>query len=227
MYLAMRADGPPAGGSPVPAAGWPGWPGGSTPGASSTPGATAEAGAGRVRSGKSKPAPGRAPGPPGSPGSAYTREPSAARSRTTPSSSRSLDRVACATCMPAYRSSSPASCSCECTCSMARIEAIRACLAAFVAGADGPVMSVVQPSGSLQQPGQQRLLRVQPVLRLIPDDTGRAVDHLGGDLLAAMRGQAVQHDRAGRAEGQQLGAELEGSERGLAGLRVAGAHRNP
>ena len=45
---------------------------------------------------------------------------------------------------------------------------------------------------------QQRLLRVQPVLRLVPDDALRPVDDLGGDLLAAVGRQAVQHDRRRR-----------------------------
>ena len=47
----------------------------------------------------------------------------------------------------------------------------------------------------LQQPGQDRLLGVPTVLGLVPDGALRAVDHLGGDLLAAVGGQAVQHDR--------------------------------
>ena len=47
-----------------------------------------------------------------------------------------------------------------------------------------------------QQEHQQRLLRVQPVLRLVPDRRLRTVDDLVGDLPAAVRRQAVQHDRA-------------------------------
>src|SRR5882724_9102666 len=41
----------------------------------------------------------------------------------------------------------------------------------------------------------QRLLGVQPVLGLVPDHALRPVDHLGGDLLAAVRGQAVHEKR--------------------------------
>ena len=46
----------------------------------------------------------------------------------------------------------------------------------------------------LQQPHQQRLLRVQPVLGLVPHRAVRAVDHLVGDLVAAVRRKAVQHN---------------------------------
>ena len=59
--------------------------------------------------------------------------------------------------------------------------------------------------GALQQEGQQRLLRVQPVLGLVPDDALRAVDDLGRDLLAAVGGQAVQHDRVGAAAAERRG----------------------
>ena len=48
---------------------------------------------------------------------------------------------------------------------------------------------------------QDRLLDVAAVLGLVPDHRLRAVDHLGGDLLAAVRGQAVQHDRVRRRPG--------------------------
>src|SRR5262249_56509833 len=51
-----------------------------------------------------------------------------------------------------------------------------------------------------EQPGQERLLRVQAVLRLIPGGAG--VQYLIGDLLATVRGQAVQdnHVRLGARE---------------------------
>ncbi len=45
-----------------------------------------------------------------------------------------------------------------------------------------------------EQRGQQGLLRVQPVLGLIPDGGAGAVEHRLVDLLAVVRGQAVQHD---------------------------------
>ena len=60
----------------------------------------------------------------------------------------------------------------------------------------GHHVAPTRPRGPPQQPGQQRLLRVQPVLGLVEHRAGRAVHHLVGDLLAAVRRQAVQHDRA-------------------------------
>ena len=58
----------------------------------------------------------------------------------------------------------------------------------------------------LQQPHQQRLLGVQPVLGLVPHRAVRAVDHLVGDLVSPVSRKAVQHngfrvarDRAGCA----------------------------
>ena len=44
---------------------------------------------------------------------------------------------------------------------------------------------------------EQRLLRVQAVLRLVPHDALRAVDDVGVDFLAAMRGQAMHEERVG------------------------------
>ena len=52
--------------------------------------------------------------------------------------------------------------------------------------------------GAGEQRGEQRLLRVQAVLGLIPDRRVRAVEHGLVDLLAVVRGQAVQHDAVGR-----------------------------
>ena len=49
----------------------------------------------------------------------------------------------------------------------------------------------------LQQPGEQGLLGVQPVLGLVPHDALRPVDDRGRDLLAAVGRQAVQHDGVG------------------------------
>src|SRR4051812_25623237 len=42
---------------------------------------------------------------------------------------------------------------------------------------------------------EKRLLRVQPVLGLLPHYALRAIDHLGRDLLAAVRRQAVHEER--------------------------------
>src|SRR5215467_718416 len=47
---------------------------------------------------------------------------------------------------------------------------------------------------SEQQELDQRLLSVQPVLGLVPDHALPAVDHLGSNLLAAVRGQAVRSE---------------------------------
>ena len=44
----------------------------------------------------------------------------------------------------------------------------------------------------------------QPVLRLVPDDALGTVDHVGGDLLAAVGRQAVQHDHVVLGVTQQL-----------------------
>ena len=52
--------------------------------------------------------------------------------------------------------------------------------------------------GLLQEPGDDGLLGVAPVLGLVPDHALRAVEHVGVDLLAAVRRQAVHHDRVGR-----------------------------
>ena len=55
-----------------------------------------------------------------------------------------------------------------------------------------------------KQPDQQRLLGVQAVLRLVPDDALRSVDDVGGDLVAAVGREAVQEDRVGLRERHQL-----------------------
>ena len=39
---------------------------------------------------------------------------------------------------------------------------------------------------------------MEPVLGFVPDSGLRAVDDGGGDLFAAMRGQAMKEDRVGR-----------------------------
>src|ERR687891_1795074 len=71
------------------------------------------------------------------------------------------------------------------------------------------VRGTVSPrSGGAEEPEQQRLLRVQTVLGLIPHGRMRTVDHLGGDLLAAMRGKAVQHGNVRSSQRHLLGVEL-------------------
>src|SRR5215211_259007 len=49
----------------------------------------------------------------------------------------------------------------------------------------------------IHQQLEQRLLHMAPVLRLVPDPLARAVEHLGGDLLAGVGGKAVEGYRAG------------------------------
>src|SRR5262249_42709881 len=58
--------------------------------------------------------------------------------------------------------------------------------------------------------------RVQPVLRLVPDDALHAVDYFGGDLLTPIRGQAVQHDGVTRGVLHSGGVDGERREHGAA-----------
>ena len=55
----------------------------------------------------------------------------------------------------------------------------------------------VGPARRAQQPDQQGLLEVEAVGRLGDDPAPRAVEDLGGHLLAAVGGQAVEEDRLG------------------------------
>ena len=52
-------------------------------------------------------------------------------------------------------------------------------------------------SQTTQQNGEERLLGMQTILRLVKDPAGRTLHHPGTDLLIAMGRQAVQHDRFG------------------------------
>src|SRR5438093_269536 len=75
---------------------------------------------------------------------------------------------------------------------------------------------------------KERLLDVQPVLGLVPDARLRALDHLGRDFLAPMRGEAVQEDGRGIGELHQLGVHRVAAERVAARLRFALLpHRGP
>src|SRR5688572_27077467 len=67
--------------------------------------------------------------------------------------------------------------------------------------------------GASQQLEDHGLLRVQPVLGLVEHDGARAVQHRVGDLLAAVRGQAVHDDRGGPGEAHQRVVELVAAER--------------
>jgi hypothetical protein len=54
-------------------------------------------------------------------------------------------------------------------------------------------------TGDAEAPAHDRLLRMQAVFGLVEDHRMRAVHHLGGDLLAAMGGQAMHEQRVGLA----------------------------
>src|SRR4249920_3867256 len=49
-------------------------------------------------------------------------------------------------------------------------------------------------SGQAEQEQEQRLLGVHAVLGLVPHRRRRAVDHVVGDLISPVRGEAVQDD---------------------------------
>src|SRR5262245_37326623 len=72
--------------------------------------------------------------------------------------------------------------------------------------------------------GDQRfengLLRVQAVLRLVEHERAFGLDHLGGDLLAAVGGETVEDTRAGRG-GEQLRVHLERAEHRAARVGLA------
>ena len=138
---------------------------------------------------------------PPSPGTAYTRF-LPTRTRSAPTSTRSRDRVAWVTSMPSPARWSSSSV-CERTGVEARISTIRCWRAAR------EVETVIAPPPALvllDEPRQQRLLRVQAVLGLLPDQGCRAVDHLGVDLEAAVGRQAVEeHGIRGRLRHQRRG----------------------
>ncbi len=74
---------------------------------------------------------------------------------------------------------------------------------------------------------EQRLLRVAAVLGLVPDALARAVEDLGGDLLAGVRGQVVHRERARRGGVEQRVVDAVAGQRRaalLGGALVAHAH---
>src|SRR4051812_34138991 len=76
-----------------------------------------------------------------------------------------------------------------------------------------PVMSCCRTSRPLAEaPGQDSLLGVQAVLGFVEHHRLRAVDHLVGDLLAAMRRKAVHEERLGLGARHQLRIDLIGFE---------------
>src|SRR5436190_1479653 len=84
-------------------------------------------------------------------------------------------------------------------------------------------------SGPLfEQPGQQPLLGVHAVGRLLEDDAAVAVEHLGLDLLAAHRRQAVHDAGVRRRQRQQRLIDLEAGEAAAALLALGLlAHARP
>src|SRR5436305_15292847 len=85
---------------------------------------------------------------------------------------------------------------------------------------------IVGGSGRAEQPEQQGLLRMQPVLGLVPHARVRPVDDLVGHLLAPVGREAVQHPdiRSGPVHGlllQPVGEEREAPIRGLLVLSLA------
>ena len=83
------------------------------------------------------------------------------------------------------------------------------------------------PRVGVQAPGQQALLGVQPVFRLVEHHRLRPVHHLVGDFLAAMRRQAMHEQRVGLGLGHQPGIDLIALEHVVPRLGVAVAHRHP
>src|SRR6516165_8475057 len=79
----------------------------------------------------------------------------------------------------------------------------------------------------VEAPGQNALLRVQAVFRLVEHNRLRAVHHLVGDLLAAMCRQAMHEKRILLRQRHQLGIDLIGPQKIMAVLAVLVAHRHP
>src|ERR1700691_5284032 len=80
---------------------------------------------------------------------------------------------------------------------------------------------------SRETPGQYALLRMQPVLRFVEHHRLRAVDHLVGNLFAAMRGQAMHKDGARLGARHQSGIDLIALEQIVAAGAVSIAHGDP
>src|SRR5215510_6138172 len=59
----------------------------------------------------------------------------------------------------------------------------------------GTTRHSADPNLACEAPGQDALLGMQPVLRLVEYHRLRAIDHVVRDLLAAVGGQAVHEDR--------------------------------
>ena len=72
----------------------------------------------------------------------------------------------------------------------------------------------------VQAPGQNALLCVQAVFRLVEHDRLRPVDHLVGDLVAAVGGQAMHEHRIRLRPRHQGGIDLVALEQIVAALAV-------
>src|SRR5512135_1575171 len=100
------------------------------------------------------------------------------------------------------------------------------CSGVRLSGVDG-VGSLMVPVSS-HQGGEQGLLNVQPVLRLVPYAGLPAFNDLGGDFLAPVGGQAVQEDGVGVGEPHQLRVHRIAAKRVAAGFCLGLLpHRSP
>ncbi len=79
----------------------------------------------------------------------------------------------------------------------------------------------------MQAPGENALLGVQAVLRLVEHHRLRPVDDLVGHLLAPVGGQAVHEQRVGLGAGHQPVIDLVGLQQVVPARAVAVAHRHP
>ena len=132
----------------------------------------------------------------GSSGIAYTDSPSPARTWIAPRSARSRDTVACVERTPSAPSRST-SCSwlaTACCASSLAITCCRRCLP--VRGPAARPLSTVRAhaSASADEERQRAAGGVHPVGGLHEDPAARALERVGGDLLAPVGGQAVQQD---------------------------------
>ena len=76
-------------------------------------------------------------------------------------------------------------------------------------------------------PGKDSFLHMQPILGFVEYDGLRTVDHIVGDLLAAMGRQAMHEDRVLARGGHQFRVDLIGRKQAMAKGLVHVAHRNP
>ncbi len=79
----------------------------------------------------------------------------------------------------------------------------------------------------VEAPRQNAFLRVQAIFGLVEHHRLRAVDHLVGDFVAAMRGQAMHEQRVGFRQRHQLGVDLIRFQQIVTVLAVLVAHREP